>query len=73
MLRLNKLACFPLYDNEYTSIIDLYFYEFFLPFKPRAITLQNIWDTLSNVLDKHLRFSLIKIEPVSIKPKPSCT
>jgi hypothetical protein len=23
-----------LYDNEYTSIIDIYFYEFFLPFKP---------------------------------------
>ena len=62
-----------LHDNEYTSIIDIYFYEFFLPFKPRAITLQNIWDTLSDViLDKRLRFSLIKTEPVSINPKPSC-
>jgi hypothetical protein len=29
---------------------------------------QNIWDTLSDVLDKRLRFSLIKIEPVSINP-----
>ncbi len=61
-----------IYDNKYTLIIDIYFYEFFLPLKPRAITLQNIWDTLSDILDKCLRFSLIKIEPVSIKPKPSC-
>jgi len=30
-----------------------------------ALALQNIWDTLSQ---KHLRFSLIKIEPVSFKP-----
>jgi hypothetical protein len=29
-----------LYDNEYTSIIDIYFYEFFLPFKPWALALQ---------------------------------
>jgi hypothetical protein len=36
------------------------------------LELQNIWDTLSDVLDKRSRFSLIKIEPVSIKPKPSC-
>ena len=61
-----------IYDNEYTLIIDIYFYEFFLPLKPRAIMLQNIWDTLSDILDKCLHFSLIKIEPVSIKPKPSC-
>jgi hypothetical protein len=60
------------YDNEYTSIIDIYFYDYFLPFKPRAIMLQNIWDTLSDILDKRLHFSLIKIEPVSINPKPSC-
>jgi hypothetical protein len=40
--------------------------------KPQAITLQNIWGTLSDVLDKRSRFSIIKIEPVSIKPKPSC-
>ncbi len=39
-----------------------------LPFKPWALALQNIWDTLSDVLDKCLRFSLIKIEPVSINP-----
>ncbi len=57
-----------IYNNEYASIIDIYFYEFFLPFKPRALALQNIWHTLSDVLDKCLRFSLIKIEPVSINP-----
>jgi hypothetical protein len=61
-----------LYDNEYALFIDIYFYKFFLPFKPWALALQNIWDTLSNVLDKRLHFSLIKIEPVSIKPKQSC-
>jgi hypothetical protein len=57
-----------LYNNEYASIIDIYFYEFFIPFKPRALVLQNIWDTLSDVLKKCLRFSVIKIEPVSINP-----
>ncbi len=39
-----------------------------LPFKPQALALQNIWDTLSDILDKCLCFSLIKIEPVSINP-----
>jgi hypothetical protein len=29
---------------------------------------KTFWDTLSDVLDKCLCFSLIKIEPVSIKP-----
>jgi hypothetical protein len=56
------------YDNEYTSIIDIYFCETFSTFNPRALVLQNILDTLSDVLDKCLRFSLIKIEPVSINP-----
>ncbi len=55
-------------DNEYASIIDIYFYEFFLSFKLRLLALQNIWDTLSDILDKCLRFPLIKIEPVSINP-----
>jgi hypothetical protein len=54
--------------NEYASIINIYFYEFFLPFKPRALALQNIWDTLSDILDKCLHFSLIKVELVSINP-----
>ncbi len=50
------------YDNKYTSIIDIYFYEYF----HLALALQNILDTLSNVLVKCLRFALIKIESVSI-------
>jgi hypothetical protein len=40
----------------------------FLSFKPQALAIQNIWDTLFDVLDKCLRFPLIKIEPVSINP-----
>jgi hypothetical protein len=54
------------YDNEYTSIIDIYFYEYFHWFKSWALALQNILDTLSDVLDKCLFFSLIKIESVSL-------
>jgi hypothetical protein len=38
----------------------------FIDLKSWALVLQNILDTLSNVLDKCLRFSLIKIESVSI-------
>ncbi len=63
----SECECFNvLYDNKYALIIDIYFYEFFLPLKPWALELQNIWDTLSDALDKCLRFSFIKIEPVSI-------
>jgi hypothetical protein len=55
-----------IYDNEYALIIDIYFYEYF----PQSQTLSNCasnnLDTLSGILDKCLRFSLIKIEPVSI-------
>ncbi len=54
------------YDNEYTSIIDAYFYDYFHWFKSWALVLQNILDTLSDILNKCLRFSLIKIESVSI-------
>jgi hypothetical protein len=50
-----------LYDNEYASIINTYFYELFLSLKPRVLALQNIWDTLSDILDKCLRFPLIKL------------
>jgi hypothetical protein len=50
-----------LYDNEYASFIDIYFYEFFQPSQ-----------TSSACAPKYLSFSLIKIEPVSIKPKPKC-
>ncbi len=49
-----------IYDNEYTLIIDIYFYEYF----HLALALQNILDTLSDVLVECLRFALIKIESV---------
>ncbi len=35
----------PLYDKQYASIIDIYFYEYFSLFL-------NLLDTLSGVLDK---------------------
>jgi hypothetical protein len=38
----------------------------FIDLKSWAPALQNILDTLSDILDKCLRFSLIKIESVSI-------
>ncbi len=57
-----------IYDNKYTSIIDIYFYETFSTFNPWALALLNILDTLSDILDKCLRISLIKIEPVFINP-----
>ncbi len=44
----------------YTSVNTL------IDLKLLALVLQNILDTLSDVLDKCLRFSLIKIESVSI-------
>ncbi len=55
-----------LYDNEYTSIIDIYFYEYFHWSQTLSARATNILDTLSNILDKCLRFSLIKIESVPI-------
>jgi hypothetical protein len=54
-----------LYDNEYASIIDIHFYEYFHWSQSFSACAPNLLDTLSNVLDKCLRFSLIKIEPVS--------
>jgi hypothetical protein len=38
----------------------------FIDLKTWALVLLNILDTLSDILDKCLRFSLIKIESVSI-------
>ncbi len=38
----------------------------FIDLKSPALALQNILDTLSDILDKCLHFSLIKIESVSI-------
>jgi len=43
-------------------IINIYFYEYF----HLVLALQNILDTLFDILIKCLRFSLIKIESVSI-------
>ncbi len=44
----------------------------FIDLKPKGLALQNISDTLSDILDKCLRFSLIKIESVSIFQAKSC-
>jgi RNAse (barnase) inhibitor barstar len=49
-------------------IIHIYFYEYFQSFKFWALTLQNILDNLSDVLEKCLNFSQIKIESVSLNP-----
>ncbi len=65
-ISIKKCDVFILYDNEYTSIIDIYVYEYFHWLKSWALVLQNILDTLSDVLDKCLRFSLINIESVSV-------
>jgi len=56
------------YDNEYSSIIDIYFYKTVSTQTSSACALYHILDTLFDVLDKCLRFSLIKIESVSIYP-----
>ncbi len=55
-----------LYNNKYTSIIDTHFYETFSTWTSSIFTLKHFLDTLSDILDKCLRFSLIKIESVSI-------
>jgi hypothetical protein len=57
-----------IYNNEYTSFIDIYFYEYF----HLALALQNILDTLSDILVKCLRFSLIKIESVTVFQAKPC-
>ncbi len=54
------------YDNKYASIIDIYFYEYFLWISNFKRLCFNILDTLSDILDKCLHLSLIKIESVSI-------
>jgi hypothetical protein len=51
-----KMDLSNLYDNEYTSMNTFF----------QALALQNILDTLSEILVKCLRFALIKIESVSI-------
>ena len=55
-----------LYDNEWALFINIYFYDSFL-WNPSFKRLRFIiLDTLSDVLDTCLRFSLIKIESFSI-------
>ncbi len=56
-----RLDILLIYDNEYASFINIYFNEYF----HLALARQTFLDTLSNISDKCLRFSLIKIEPVS--------
>ncbi len=55
-----------IYDNEYALIIDIYFYEYFFQSQTLKRLRFNILDTLSDILDKCLCFSLIKIKSVSI-------
>jgi hypothetical protein len=54
-----------LYNNEYSSIIDIYFYATLSTQTSSAYAPKTFLDTLSDVLDKYWRFSLIKIEFVS--------
>ncbi len=62
-----------LYDNAYTLIIDTYTsMNTFIDLKSWALALQNILDTLSGILYKCLRFSLIMIESVSISQAKPC-
>ncbi len=55
-----------LYHNEYALIIDINFYEYFHLSQSFSACASNILDTLSDILVKCLRFSLINIESVSI-------
>ncbi len=54
-----------LYDNEITSLIDIYFLRISLT--PSEPFRHPVWR-----FGKRPRLPLIKIESVSIKPKPSC-
>jgi hypothetical protein len=53
------------YDNKYSSIIDIYFYATFSTQTSSACAPKTFLDTLSDVLDKCWHISLIKIESVS--------
>ncbi len=54
-----------LYDNEYSLIIDIYFYEILSTQTSSTCPPKTNLDTLSDVIDKCWRLSLIKIESVS--------
>jgi hypothetical protein len=63
---------YVLYDNEYASIIDIYFYEYFHCSQSFSACAPNLLDTLSDILDKCLHFSLIRIEPASSFQAQQC-
>ncbi len=46
-LKIAEFQIMHTYDNEYTSIIDIYFYETFSTLNPQVLALQNILDTLT--------------------------
>ncbi len=54
-----------MYNNEYSSIIDVYFYATLSTQTLSACTPKTFLDALSDILGKRWRFSLIKIESVS--------
>ncbi len=60
------------YDNEYSLFNNIYFYEIFSTQTLSACALKHFLDTLSAILDKYLRFSLIKIEPVPTTQAKPC-
>jgi hypothetical protein len=59
------MLVFKLYNNEYSSIIDTYFYATLSTQTSSDCTPKTFLDTLSDILDKCWRFSLIKLESVS--------
>jgi len=54
-----------IYNNEYSLIINIYFNEILSTQTSSACTPKTFLDTLSDILDKFWRFSLIKIKSVS--------
>ncbi len=69
----NILAFYYYTITNYTLIIDIYFYERILSLiQILSACTPTILDTLSNILDMCLRFSLIKIESVSLSQAKPC-
>jgi hypothetical protein len=62
------LCLFIIYDNKYSLIINICFYETFSTQTSSACAPSHLLDTLSNILGKCSGLSLIKIESVSINP-----
>ncbi len=61
-----------IYNNEYSSIIDKYFYATLYTQTSSACAPKTFLDTLSDILDKCRHFSLIKIESVSETQAKPC-